>query len=99
MFKALTALHNGMENNRAGLSYGGTGAALAVTLVIAFILCAVAQMILPGAQFSHMWLALFTAAPVGSAQAWVEGIIASVVVGLVLGHVFAFVYNWMVARR
>lgn len=88
-----------MENNVARLSYSGTAVGLAVSLVVAFVLCAIAQTILPGAQFSHMWLSLFTAAPLGSVTAWVEGLIASVVVGLVLGHVFAYAYNWMVARK
>lgn len=68
--------------------------ALAATLVVAFILCAIAQVILPGAQFTHMWLALFTAAPMGSVQAWVEGILANVIFGFVLGWCFAHCYNW-----
>lgn len=68
--------------------------ALAATLVIAFVLCAIAQAVLPGLQFSHMWLALFTAAPLGSFAAWVEGIVASVIVGFILGYCFAHCYNW-----
>ena len=76
------------------LSAVRTGIALASTLMVAFILCAIAQLIIPGAQFSHMWLQLFTAAPMGSVQAWVEGAIASVVVGFVLGWCFAHCYNW-----
>jgi uncharacterized membrane protein YeaQ/YmgE (transglycosylase-associated protein family) len=70
------------------------GMALAVTLIVAFVLCAIAQMILPGAQFSHMWLQLFTAAPMGSAAMWIEGIIASLVVGFITGWCFAHCYNW-----
>ena len=80
--------------NISRLSTVRTGIALAGTLVVAFILCAIAQVVLPGAQFTHMWLALFTAAPLGSVQAWVEGIIASVVFGFVLGYCFAHCYNW-----
>jgi hypothetical protein len=76
------------------LSIVRTGIALAGTLVVAFVLCAIAQMIVPGTQFSHMWLQLFTAAPLGSMQAWVEGLVASVVVGFVLGYCFAHCYNW-----
>lgn len=76
------------------LSSVRTGIALAGTLVVAFVLCAIAQAILPGAQFSHMWLQLFTAAPLGSGQAWIEGIIASVVVGFILGYCFGHCYNW-----
>ena len=81
------------------LSYGGSAVALTATLVAAFVLCAIAQVILPGAQFSHMWLQLFTAAPIGSVEAWVEGIIANVAFGLVAGHIFAFAYNWTVGRK
>lgn len=89
----LLAIYIFMEN-MTRLSTVRTGIALAGTLVVAFILCAIAQAFLPGAQFSHMWLALFTATPVSSVQAWIEGIIASVVVGFVLGYCFAHCYNW-----
>lgn len=70
------------------------GIALAVTLVVAFVLCAIAQVIFPGAQFSHAWLQLFSAAPVGTAAMWIEGIIASVIVGFITGWCFAHCYNW-----
>lgn len=69
------------------------GLALAKTLVVAFVLCAIAQIIFPGVQFSHEWLRLFSAAPFGSLNLWVEGLIASIVVGFVLGYVFAWSYN------
>lgn len=81
------------------MSHGGAGIALATTLVAAFILCAIAQAILPGLQFSHMWLSLFTGAPLGSWEAWIEGILASAIVGLVAGHIFAHTYNWWVSRK
>jgi len=68
--------------------------AFGVTLVVVFVLCAIAQMIFPGAQFSHMWLQLFTAAPMSSAAIWVEGIIASLGVGFIAGWCFAHCYNW-----
>ena len=77
------------------LSPYAAGLALAKTLVVAFVLCAIAQVVLPGVQFSHTWLELFTAAPVGSGQMWVEGVAASIVVGFVLGYVFAHSYNWV----
>mgnify|MGYP003395268366 CR=1 FL=1 len=75
-----------------------TGLALAKTLVVAYILCAIAQIILPGVQFSHMWLALFSAAPMGSLQMWLEGIVVSIVLGFVLGYVFAWSYNWVSSK-
>ena len=76
------------------LSPARSGIALSGTLIVAFVLCAIAQAILPSAQFSHMWLSLFTAAPLGSLIAWIEGIIASVVVGFILGYCFAHCYSW-----
>jgi len=85
--------------NAVRLSKISAGVALSATLVVAFVLCAIAQVILPGAQFSHMWLALFTSAPMGSIEAWVEGVIASVVVGFVLGWCFAHCYNWIASRK
>ncbi len=87
-----------MEHNK-NLSPIAAGAALSATLVVAFVLCAIALALLPGPQFSHMWLALFTAAPLGSLVAWIEGLIASVVVGFVLGYCFAHCYNWVATRR
>ncbi len=81
-------------DNIARLSTVRTGIALAATLIMAFVLCAIAQVVLPGVQFSHMWLSLFTASPLGSFSAWVEGLIASVVFGFVLGYCFAHCYNW-----
>lgn len=70
------------------------GLALAKTLVVLYVLCALVEAIVPGAQFSHRWLELFSAAPMGSARMWVEGIVASLVSGLVAGYLFAWSYNW-----
>lgn len=98
MLMALEAKTTFMEN-AAHLSKVGAGLALSSTLIVAFILCAIAQVLLPGAQFSHMWLSLFTAAPLGSIAAWFEGIIASLVVGFILGWCFAHCYNWYVSRK
>lgn len=85
--------------NMTNLSPMRTAIALAGTLVVAFVLCAIAQAVLPGVQFSHMWLALFTAAPVGSLQAWIEGVVASAVVGFISGYCFGHCYNWVPTRR
>lgn len=75
-----------------------TGIALAVTLVVMFVLCALVEIVKPDTQASHMWIALFTTAPVSAAAAWVEGIIWSVVLGFAAGAVFAGTYN-AVARK
>ena len=70
-----------------------TGAALAGTLVVLFIICALAQSAFPDWQLSHMWLNLFTASPIGSSAAWVNGLLSSVVMGFIGGWVFAAIYN------
>ncbi len=71
-----------------------SGIAIAASLIVAFVLCALAHAVLPGLQFSVILLSLFTAAPLGSLAAWIEGIVASLVVGFVLGYCFAHCYNW-----
>lgn len=76
-----------------GLSARAAGIALAATLVVLFILCAIVQVVAPNLQATHMWISLFTAAPIGSGQAWLEGIIASIVFGFIGGFLFAWVYN------
>ena len=81
------------------LSEVAAGVALSGTLVVAYVLCAIALSILPGPQFSHMWLALFSAAPMNSWQALMEGIAASIVVGFISGYVFAWIYNKVAAKR
>ena len=72
-----------------------TGLALAKTLVVVYVLCAIAQILVPSAQFSHMWLQLFSAAPMGSINMWLEGVIASILAGFISGYVFAWSYNWV----
>lgn len=69
------------------------GAGVAAALVVVFVLCAIVQAIAPGLQFSHAWIGLFTLAPLGSPQAWIEGIVYSVVTGFITGWIFARVYS------
>jgi hypothetical protein len=71
--------------------------ALAVTLVVLFVLCAIAEVVLPAAPVSHAWIGLFTTSPVGSAREY-EGILASIVLGVVGGYIFAVTYNALGSR-
>lgn len=80
------------------MSYRGAALALSGTLVTAFVLCATVQAVVPSLQFAHAWLSLFTSAPLGTLRAWFEGVISSLLVGLVLGHVFAYFYNLTSSR-
>ncbi len=79
------------------LSEVAAGAGVAAALVVAFVLCALAAVILPKVQATHMWISLFTSAPVGSVTAWITGILSSGVTGFVGGWVFAWKYNKVVA--
>jgi hypothetical protein len=72
--------------------------ALAVTLVVLFVLCAIAEVIVPAAPLSQAWIGLFTSAPIGSGRAWIEGIVASMVLGVVGGYIFVVTYNALGSR-
>lgn len=80
-------------NNTSSLSAVAAGAGVAVALVVVFVLCAVVQVVAPDVQATHMWISLFTSSPIGSATAWIVGIISSAVGGFVAGWIFAWVYN------
>ncbi|OGG72752.1 hypothetical protein A3A38_03775 [Candidatus Kaiserbacteria bacterium RIFCSPLOWO2_01_FULL_53_17] len=80
-------------NNVSSLSAVAAGAGVAAALVVIFVLCAIVQVIAPNVQATHAWISLFTSAPIGSAGAWISGILSSAVGGFVAGWVFAFVYN------
>ena len=82
------------HNTRSfALHPGAAAIALAGTLVVLFVLCALYEFALLGPRLSHAWLKLFTAAPTGSVQAWVEGLLASLVFGAIGGALFAAIYN------
>lgn len=88
-----------MSQNISHLSKVAAGIALAITLVVVFVLCAIAQAIFPFISAAHMWINLFTAAPIGSLNAWIEGILSSVVFGFVAGYIFALVYNTVAGQK
>jgi hypothetical protein len=72
---------------------GAAAIALAGTLVVLFVLCALYEFASLGPRLSHAWLKLFTAAPTGSVQAWVEGLLASLVFGAIGSALFAAIYG------
>jgi len=74
------------------LSLPRTAVTVALTLAIAFALCwvAAAAGILPR---SHMFISLFTAQPVDSTAALGLGLLSSLGAGLVVGALFALIYN------
>jgi phosphate/sulfate permease len=48
---------------------------------------------------AHGYVALFSAAPLGSPHMWVEGLIWSIVAGWLIAPVLGTVYYWIVVRR
>jgi hypothetical protein len=80
------------------LSVRGLSVALAVALIILFVLCALAEFLFPGLPATHAWVGLFTLAPVTSPRAWVEGILYSLAFGIVTGAIVAAVHNAVAAR-
>lgn len=74
------------------LSISRCAVTLGLTLGIAFALCwaAAAAGFLPGA---HMFISLFTAQPVESTGALGFGLVSSLGAGLVVGAIWALIYN------
>lgn len=86
-----------MSNHSNGtLSPSAAAVGLSVALVAIFIVCAVVQLVAPNIQATHGWIGLFTTAQLPSLQAWIEGILFSVVFGLIAAGIFVFGYNRMV---
>ncbi|HEX6866054.1 MAG TPA: hypothetical protein VF122_02360 [Caulobacteraceae bacterium] len=78
-----------MNDSRLGVwRLAGAGA---VTLTVLFVLCWLAA--LTTLPIAHMWIQLFTRAPVSSLAALGEGVLWSVVFGGVSGAILACAYN------
>jgi hypothetical protein len=80
------------------LSVLGATVAASLAFVVLFAVCGVAQLLGSSLQVTHMWMSLFTAAPIGSVQAWLEGLFFSLAFGVVTGSIFASVHNAVAAR-
>jgi hypothetical protein len=78
-----------MSNKVCALRFGISGA---LTLFILFALCWLGAIIWPVGP-SHMFIALFTAAPVDSFQALLVGGCAAIFIGAVSGVLLAWTFN------
>jgi hypothetical protein len=74
------------------------GWALSATLVVLFVICVVAALILPDWPASHRWVELFSVAPLRSLRVWIDGIVFSVAFGWISAVVLSLVYNRVVRR-
>jgi hypothetical protein len=86
-----------MERYRT-LSVLGATIALSLTMVVLFAICGLVELLGGSLQVSHAWVNLFTAAPIGSSQAWLEGPFFSLAFGIVTGSIFASLHNAVAAR-
>lgn len=86
------------NGSMARLSPAAAAAALATTLVALFVACSIVDIAVPGFRVTHNWIALFTMAPAGSTQAWLQGIVSNTVAGALAGALFALVYNFVAAK-
>jgi hypothetical protein len=64
----------------------------AVSLILLFALCWLGALILPSA-FSHLFITLFTAAPITSWIALAQGICSALIFGFLAGGLLAWSYN------
>ena len=78
-----------MSNKACLLRFGISGA---LTLFILFALCWIGAVIWPAGP-SHMFIALFTAAPMDSLQALLVGGCAAIFIGAVSGVLLAWTFN------
>jgi hypothetical protein len=69
------------------------GWALTATFVLLYVLCFLAAVIFPNANWTHAWLGLYSTAPVGSVRGLVEGIIWNVVFAWISAITFGVTYN------
>ena len=91
-----SAKEDKMENSRLNLV--AFGWALSGTLVILFVICEVAAVILPGWQLTHNWLMLFSGAEVGTLRNLIEGIAASIVFGWITAAFLVAIYNRLLRK-
>jgi hypothetical protein len=74
------------------------GWGLSATLVVLFVICVVAALVLPDWPASHRWVELFYLAPLTSLRVWMDGIVFSIVFGWISAVVLSLVYNRVIHR-
>lgn len=75
------------------------GWALSATLVVLFVICLVAALVLPDNwPATHRWVELFSLAPLRSLRVWIDGIVFSIIFGWISAVVLSLVYNSLIRR-
>ncbi len=74
------------------------GWAISAALLVLFVLCLLAALLLPGWTASHAWVGLYSTAPTNSFRVWIDGVVFSLVFGWIFALVVAFVYNCLIIR-
>jgi len=78
-----------MEQKASILRFAVAGA---ISLILLFALCWVGALVWPSA-FSHLFITLFTAAPMTSALALGQGFCSALIFGFLAGGILAWSYN------
>ena len=84
--------------NHSPLNVVAFGWAISSALIVLFVLCLVAAIVLPGWTASHAWVALYSTAPPTSVRIWIDGIVFSLVFGWITAVVIGLVYNRLISR-
>ena len=50
-------------------------------------------------RLAHGWVSLLSDAPIDSSRVWIDGLVWSIVLGLLIALIFGTIYNWIGARR
>ena len=50
-------------------------------------------------RLAHGWVSLLSDAPINSSRVWIDGLVWSIVLGLLIALIFGTIYNWIGARR
>ena len=85
------------EDRAPGIALAPAGIALAITLVAGYGVCWLTASAAYGRGFTHAWLSLFSALPLGSIDELIEGAAFSAVAGWFAALLFVPLYN-LIAR-
>ena len=91
----MATVHSGSlidERPSHGLSIARLAAATGITAAVILVLCWLGTFV-PFSSPTHAYISLFTNAEISSGLALAEGVCWSLLFGLIVGAVFALIYN------
>jgi hypothetical protein len=92
---AVTMTNYPVTSRESAINVVALDTALSAALVVLYVICALAELVLPNLPLAHGWLSLFSVHPVGTVANWAAGIVGSMVFGWITAVVLGLVYNKM----